>query len=145
MSYIINQDVPVGSALTQLDALSDVNISNPQDGDVLSYNGTTGKWVQNSNMIAMYDGTNYTSLVATIQPNSYYEAPEDGLYYFYLGSGSTSPAGLFVSSTIGSTTMIAQVNSGTGACIVPIPLKKGTKVYTRSEGTSTYSVICRIG
>ena len=60
MSYIINQDVPVGSALTQLDALSDVNISNPQDGDVLSYNGTTGKWVQNSNMTVTSGTTNIT-------------------------------------------------------------------------------------
>lgn len=51
MSYIINQNVPVGSALNLLGSLSDVNISNPSDGDCIVYNSTTGKW-ENSDDIS---------------------------------------------------------------------------------------------
>ena len=45
MPYLINTDVPVGSALNRLGSLIDVEINNPLSKDVLSYDPTTNTWV----------------------------------------------------------------------------------------------------
>ena len=60
MSYIINQNVPVGSALDLLGSLSDVNISNPSNGDCIVYNSTTGKWENSDDLSTLNSALNQT-------------------------------------------------------------------------------------
>ena len=98
----------------------------------------------NSNIVKPYDGTNLITDVQTINPNSYYEAPVDGFYIFSITASTSSPAGFFKSTTFTSANLIAQINSGTGSTIVSLPLKQGTRIYTRTEPTSTYYLISYI-
>jgi hypothetical protein len=50
MSYLINTNVPVGSALNRLGSLIDVEINNPLGKDVLSYDSATQTWVNDDSI-----------------------------------------------------------------------------------------------
>lgn len=55
MSYLINTNVPVGSALNRLGSLIDVEINNPLGKDVLSYDSATQTWVNDASTGAPID------------------------------------------------------------------------------------------
>ena len=60
MGYFIHEDQPAGLPLANVDQLNDVNITSPANKDVLSYDSTSQKWVNdssiNSALASMFKG-----------------------------------------------------------------------------------------
>lgn len=50
MGYFIHEDQPAGLPLANVDQLNDVNITSPADKDVLAYDATSQKWVNDSSI-----------------------------------------------------------------------------------------------
>ena len=86
------------------------------------------------NKVNLIEESNYTLLNTTLAPNSSYTAPEDAIYFISAGDG---PATWYIDS---ARTLIIFNNTGSAFNVVPVPLKAGQTIYTRSSG-GQYAVI----
>ena len=67
MGYFIHEDQPAGLPLANVDQLNDVNITSPANKDVLSYDSTSQKWVNDSSINSALD--NKLSYINWANPN----------------------------------------------------------------------------
>jgi hypothetical protein len=163
---IIDANLGGGGGSSTLSGLSDVDINSPTDGEVLTYDGNSSKWINSTpsgggdvvdvevNGVSVVDGNKVAKIVSykEVTQAQYDALPSskltDGIAYFIKdgggGSGSggsfllmiTAETGLTVTATKGGTTLTATEVS-TGIYEVEIT-SSGT--WTISDGTNTATV-----
>ena len=83
MGYFMHLDSPAGTPVLEMDSLEDIDLSNPSDGQMLKYNGTTSKW-ENAGVISTISLTSqeYEALSTAEKTNPlkvYIITDEDGV------------------------------------------------------------------
>lgn len=112
-----------------LSSLSDVNITSPQDSDLLQYNASTGKWENKvasggggSNLIFEADGDSLSgwSVVGTVTANNTSSgfSPNDFQSVFVVGAGGASYAFINLGASLAGATIELDIAADDSGAIV---------------------------